>query len=188
MKEIPKISRRNVLAGLAAAPLLASKSLANYAPFQEPLSEGSGQPSEGLPRYQGASAPLFGGLILVTGGYQVRPSSTLPFKTLPTANAQILNPATGEWTDVAPMRIARARHAAAFLWDGRVAVLGGFSDGPLDSIEVYDPRLNRWSTVGSLPFPMADISASAGSGRIIVTGGGNAFYSININQGLLNLP
>lgn len=61
------------------------------------------------------------------------------------------NPATGTWEAVAPMIGARAS-AAAWVYDGRIYVAGGYDDSSdLDATEVYDPATNTWSVDPAFP-------------------------------------
>ena len=76
------------------------------------------------------------GRVLVTGGKVFGGPDSSPF-----ASAEVYDPATGAWTAVADMTIARSAHAVTLLPDGRVLVTGGEAAGgsPLDSAELYVP-------------------------------------------------
>lgn len=181
MSEIPKISRRNIIAGLAAAPLLASKSIASMGVPQIVESAFSTDSSNEVPRYQHAAVSLLTGIVIVSGGYQVsleRRAANTPASD----SVQIMNPFNGNWIDAAPMNHPRARHAAVALYQGKIAVLGGYSLAPIDSIEVYDPKYDRWDIIGQLPRPMADLQACLSGSNIIVTGGGNASFKISLQS------
>jgi hypothetical protein len=55
--------------------------------------------------------------------------------------------------------------------DGRVAVLGGFYNRSLASVEIYEPRTNTWTKGKSLPQPMCDHTACLAQGRVVIAGG-----------------
>jgi streptogramin lyase/N-acetylneuraminic acid mutarotase len=82
---------------------------------------------------------------------------------------------SGSWTSgLAPMPTARYDLAAATGPDGRIYAIGGRKDdfAPLDTVEVYDPATNVWSTA----VPMgtrrrAPVAAASGDGRIYAIGG-----------------
>ena len=120
-------------------------------------------------RYMAAAAVLPGGRILVTGGYD-RPWTDSRFPAAK-ASAMIFDPNIGTWTAVASMQVARARHAAVTLSDGRVVVSGGFGQNPLSSVEVYDPRTNTWQFADELSQPRYDHSAVTDGTNIIMIGG-----------------
>ncbi len=55
------------------------------------------------------------------------------------------------WSTVSPMSVARLGHAGIALKDGTILVTGGQSAGVFfTSSEVYDPKTNTWTTVGSM--------------------------------------
>ncbi|MGI8425205.1 MAG: kelch repeat-containing protein, partial [Actinomycetota bacterium] len=95
----------------------------------------------------------------------------------------------GTWTKVAPMRKARYGAAAATAPDGRLYVIGGYTEAShrnwTPSVEAYDPRTNTWQEVAPLPpgkserdqvpvYERQDSGATATTGpdgRIYVVGG-----------------
>ncbi|MGI8425111.1 MAG: Kelch repeat-containing protein, partial [Actinomycetota bacterium] len=95
----------------------------------------------------------------------------------------------GTWTKVAPMRQARYGAAAATAPDGRLYVIGGYTEVSFSnwtpSVEAYDPRTNTWQEVAPLPpgksersalgpYNRRDSGATATTGpdgRIYVVGG-----------------
>lgn len=81
---------------------------------------------------------LYNGSVLVTGGIDSSGGSSTPLNS-----AEIFDPATDGWTQVASMSTLRADHAAVQLADGRVLVAGG--DG-LSSAELYTPANNPTPT------------------------------------------
>lgn len=82
------------------------------------------------------------GRALVTGGYDANSHAL--------ASAEIYDPATAQWTLIAPMMQPRARHGAIALDDGTVVVCGGVDswDYVDDSCEVL--RGTSWSYLTTL--------------------------------------
>jgi len=65
-------------------------------------------------------------------------------------------------------------HLAATALGGRVYALGGRRAGydtNLDTVQVYDPRANRWRRLPDLPAPRGGTAAAAIAGRIVSIGG-----------------
>ncbi|WP_437815300.1 kelch repeat-containing protein [Sorangium sp. So ce1078] len=86
---------------------------------------------------------------------------------------EIFDPATGAWTEAAPLNMRRSGAAATRLLDGRVLIAGGY--GSESSAEVYDPVVDLWY----LAAPMSEQRPDAGlaatllpDGRVLVAGGG----------------
>jgi ABC-type dipeptide/oligopeptide/nickel transport system permease component len=81
------------------------------------------------------------------------------------------------WRSIALMSVARSRHAAVRLPDGRVLVVGGTdsSNHGLRLAEVFDPRTDSWKPVRSMAvaraYPGAQLLAD---GRVIVFGGSDS--------------
>ncbi|NNN07450.1 MAG: hypothetical protein HKL90_16295, partial [Elusimicrobia bacterium] len=78
-------------------------------------------------------------------------------------------------TFVASMNVARASHTATFMPNGKVLVTGGMGSGgtALNSLEVYDPVANSWTTVGSV-MSNARYNHTATllqDGRVLICGG-----------------
>ena len=84
-----------------------------------------------------------------------------------------------QWKTVAPLAQGRSMLTAHTLPDGRVIVVGGASitaggvDVPLDSIELYDPKTDKWTTA---PYKLSKgrtwhASALVRDGSVIVMGG-----------------
>lgn len=172
----PGLTRRNVLgaaAALAATPLLATSARAgqirsDVSQTARPGFAGSAKPR---PRYLHASVSLPDGRVVAIGGFGVSEATRSRAVSAPTASVQAYDPRFRAWSDLAPMRLPRARHAAVVLPDGRVAVLGGFYVAPLDSVEIYDPWTNVWVEGEPLPTPMADHAVSVCGDGLLVTGG-----------------
>ena len=92
---------------------------------------------------------------------------------VPQVNA--FDPATGLWTGRALIPSARSEIAASTstMPDGRILVIGGSLPGVIPSADVfvYDPTLDRWSTLPSLPMPRKGAVAARIGPRIVVTTG-----------------
>jgi hypothetical protein len=113
------------------------------------------------------AAPLPDGRVLIAGG------SYDDGTEQPLASAEVFNPATGAFTPVADMSVARVRAAAAPLPDGRVLVAGG-NDGStrLASAEVFSPTNGTFTPVGDLGTDRARAAAAPlPDGRVLVVGG-----------------
>lgn len=170
----PNLSRRQVLVGGAIAAIAAgvpkAMASAGIAPAVAPAPLRAVAASDApIRRYMAASALLPDGRMLITGGYSRAWSEDRGLREL--ASTIVFDPSTGESFDAAPMRTSRARHAAVSLRDGRVVVIGGLGQGPLASVEVYDPRRNRWEAIEPLAQGRYDHTAVADGSRIIVMGG-----------------
>jgi len=171
------LSRRQVIIGAATASLVAAIPPALAEKVQEcdrgDLVEQAafGQTSLQIPvmRYMAAVATLGDGRLLLSGGFSSRPTGISPL--VPQSSAWLFDTVSQEWTEIAPMNIARARHASVQLNDGRVAVIGGFHFTPLSSIEVYDPSRNTWTKCESLAHPRYDHCAVSDGRYVYVIGG-----------------
>ena len=118
------------------------------------------------------------GRVLVTGGWDNNGDIL--------TSAEVYDPVRSGWLSAAPLRNARAGHAALTLPDGRVLVVGGCfgsqASGAVSSpgqpwdvqaiAEIYDPRADSWQAAGQLAegrcWPTATLLAD---GRVLVVGG-----------------
>ena len=83
------------------------------------------------------TASIVDGKVYVIGGYVQEGKE---YKNL--ATIEIYEPATDRWTQAPDMLIGRSGHTTEVI-DGQIYIFGGDSDGaegPLTSVEVYDPR------------------------------------------------
>ena len=91
---------------------------------------------------------------LIAGGYVHTEIPTVTNRDL--SNAELLDPATGKWTETGEMNTARYGHTAILLHNGEVLVAGGC--GPsgigqppnLTDAELYDSATGKWTKTGSM--------------------------------------
>lgn len=85
-----------------------------------------------------------------------------------TDQAEIFDPASGDFGRVGPMHSARIRHFAVLLGDGRVLIGGGIDESgfPTASAEIYDPVTNRFTTTDAVP------DEGSGAATVFIAGGG----------------
>jgi N-acetylneuraminic acid mutarotase len=95
---------------------------------------------------------------------------------------------THAWLMADSMSYSRAEHAATLLDDGRVLVAGGFgavgaavaaTTASLNTVEIYDPSTNTWTTKAAMSAQRAGLTATRlPSGKVLVAGGlSGATYS-----------
>lgn len=91
---------------------------------------------------------------------------------------EIYDPATDTWTMGPSMRDIRAGFGAAVVQD-RIYVAGGeiimaqFPEAIVNSVEVYDPGLNRWVAYSQLPVALHGVPA-VGAGEVLYVLGGSS--------------
>ena len=121
----------------------------------------------GTARRGATAAPLPDGRVLVAGG------SYDDGTEHPLSSAEVFNPATGAFTPVNDMGVARVRAAAAALPDGRVLVAGGNNGSiRLSSAEVFNPATSTFTAVNDMGAPRArEAAATLPYGRVLLAGG-----------------
>lgn len=76
-------------------------------------------------------------------------------------------------------------HTASAVFDGKIYVVGGFIENkiPTDRVFVYDPEINKWKEVKSLPSPIGGaLSAEFINGILYIVGGLNSSHiPVNTN-------
>jgi hypothetical protein len=92
-------------------------------------------------------------------------------------SAEIYDPATDAWQAIPATGQARAGHVAVGMRDGRVLIAGGSGpDGPLASMEVFDPQELAMKTL-DIPLSQPRYQHTASllpDGRVLIAGGRNA--------------
>lgn len=98
-----------------------------------------------------------------------------------TNTVEVYNPATNLWTTAASMPTARTGLKAITGLDGRIYVIGGYSQpdgGHLRVLEIYNPATNTWTTGAPMPTARQQFGAArAPDGRIYVVGGSDQWRS-----------
>ena len=113
------------------------------------------------------------GKVMIAGGHRDRRESIVIY-----ASTEIYDPSQRQFAAGPALTIARHKHEAAALADGRVLVFGG-SD-PRDrtrysSAEVYDPGANRWvaiSPMATARYKLRDTALRLRDDRILIAGSG----------------
>ncbi len=90
-------------------------------------------------------------------------------RTLALADARIYDPATKVWKPAMRMLQTRTGYSVTVLADGRVLVAGGGTN----SLELFDPKTNAWSTVAAQLSCARSRHAAAllQDGRVLIAGG-----------------
>lgn len=113
-----------------------------------------------------AAVLLPSGKVLVVGG-------TIGFSSgthIPTASAELYDPATGKWSTAFSMAEARGNPSATLLGNGKVLLLGGSA-----RTELYDPIAGTVTLTGYLHVARESCSAALlEDGRVLVSGGSTA--------------
>jgi hypothetical protein len=108
-------------------------------------------------RYEHSAVLLADGRVLVTGGSGSTESGR---------SAEIYDPVSNQWSDVAPMLKAHAWHQSLLLPDGRVMMTG---DG---DTEFFEPATGEWKAGPAPPhFRSHHAMLMLPSGRILAAGG-----------------
>ena len=124
----------------------------------------------GTARRGAVAAPLPDGRVLVAGGAYHDGGGDHYL-----ASAEVFNPATGVFSAVNDMGIARVRAMAAPLPDGRVLVAGGNNGSTrLSSAEVFNPATGAFTPVDDMGADRARAAAAPlPDGRVLIAGGTN---------------
>jgi WD40 repeat protein len=129
------------------------------------------------PRASHTATLLPNGTVMVAGGIGEAPTQTTPPVDPVLANAEIYDPATGNWTFTGSMGQPRQIHTATLLPSGKVLVAGGMSFfGSVfpTSAEIFDPATGKWLPTLPLTSGRTDhIAALLPDGKVLVAGGFN---------------
>ena len=132
----------------------------------------------GTPR-EGHAVAFAGGKFVVTGGWGAYANPTAGADSFPsiqmeTASAEVLDPATGVWSEGGSMPGgARIWHRMTVLADGhRILVTGGcLPGGPLSTADILDVSTMNWSQTSPMPSARCRHGAVLlHDGRVLVTG------------------
>ena len=99
---------------------------------------------------------------------------------------QVLDPATGKWSEAAPVPGRARDHTATIAVDGKIHVIGGRFDASTEATAmhlVYDPAANSWSMAAPLPAARSSLATTFYRGLILVVGGETDTYSLTDNDG-----
>jgi Kelch motif/Galactose oxidase, central domain len=127
-----------------------------------------------VPRINNSATLLANGLVLVVGGFDETAG-------MPTASAELYDPASETWRLTGSMTTPRSEHTATPLPNGLVLVTGGFAptDAPefLASAELYDPTTEKWRVTASMDRGRAAHTATLlPNGLVLVVGGSAELY------------
>jgi N-acetylneuraminic acid mutarotase len=119
---------------------------------------------------------LSGGAVLVTGGTAPGSPGTTPFDPFSQRTIERFDPATGTWTEKAPMPSGRAFHRAVALPANQLLVVGGAAsdrdEAGFRSALVYDAVDNEWASLPGLRDGRWSFAAVAlADGGVLVAGG-----------------
>lgn len=87
---------------------------------------------------------------------------------------QIYDPATGTWSQGAPMPDPGRDHLGIAVLGGKVNLFGGRTRDAVDNLarhDVYDPATDTWSSAAPLPVPRSAGAATVLNGQILYAGG-----------------
>jgi len=117
------------------------------------------------PAVENPAVVAHGGKLYAFGG------STSPFAGAQTS-AAVYDPASGQWTSLAPMQTGRGG-ANAQSAGGKIYVVGGMdSNGAsLASVEVYNPATNSWAPAPAMATRRDNPGAAVLDGKLYVFGG-----------------
>jgi N-acetylneuraminic acid mutarotase len=115
---------------------------------------------------------LMNGKVLVVGGADQDPGGT------GSASAELYDPGTGAFTPTGSMAVARFRHTATLLQNGKVLIAGGTplsSSNPTSTAEVYDPATGSFIVTGGMTTAREEhTSTLLADGKVLIVGGASS--------------
>ena len=112
------------------------------------------------------------GKVLVAGGNATVPCYSYGQCIVALDSAELYDPATGTWRQVASMHVPRQGQTASLLGNGQVLVIGGEA-GAATTAEAYDPIADRWSPADiRIAARYGFVAVSLRNGKVLVAGGG----------------
>lgn len=84
------------------------------------------------------------------------------------------DPASNSWQRLADMPVASSHfESSTFVWNGKIVVAGGQVDGwkATDTVSLYDPATDKWSTIGKLPVPLQGPVVQLVGNKLVINGG-----------------
>jgi len=117
-----------------------------------------------IPRDQATATRLEDGRVLIAGAGDEGNAAD--------ASADLYDPTTGKFSATGSMNTARYGQTATLLPDGRVLISGGTDgQGPLVSLEAYDPAKGRFDDAGSNETREGPFVVVLQDGRVLMVGG-----------------
>ena len=110
-------------------------------------------------KYKNSSVTTFNEVLYIMGGERNM------------QKAQIYNPVSNEWKEVAPLKTGRAGHCAVVLQKEIYVIAGHNGTVCLNSVECYNPSTNQWRRIPNMSKPRRLAAAATSSGKIVVVGG-----------------
>jgi hypothetical protein len=126
------------------------------------------------------------GTVLITGGHKDRRQNITIY-----SSAEIYNPQTQKFTSTGNMNIARHKHDAVLLSNGKVLITGGSdekdADGTFNSTEIYDPSTRKFNSAPKMNYTRykhIGTSVLLKSNKVFIGGGTSVaeIYDVDSNK------